>query len=61
MARFTILSYEFRTVQDPYDNSLFPTRTDEEKEEIFAHKQDYFDEFFNATIAYNCYGNTTAL
>lgn len=46
MARFTILSYEFRTVQDPYDNSLFPTRTDEEKEEILAHKQDYFDEFF---------------
>lgn len=46
MAKFTMLSYEFRTVQDPYDNSLFPKRTQEEKDEIFAHKQEYFDEFF---------------
>ncbi len=46
MANFSILSYEFRTIKEPQDMTLFPRRTSEEEQEIFSHKQDYFDRFF---------------
>ena len=46
MARFTLLSYEFRGINPPQMPELFETRTQEEIKENFNKKQDLFALFF---------------
>ena len=46
MARFTLLSYEFRRTNPPQTLELFETRRQEEIEENFQKKQELFGLFF---------------